>query len=139
VSVRQRLPATRHSLTHKARIIVDPDNRSEDVRLYITAGWDAQNILREFFLEGELDIVRAYDDWAISCSILLQSLWTSDDLVLKFIETNRPPHGKCVVDEHQGDTRIRSCLSIPDYTVRWLGLRFGSNSLKERLVLERRL
>lgn len=121
---RVRLPETRRGLTHHAEIV----SGLETIDLYITTGVYPDGSLGEFFLEGDRDEVRAYDDWATSCSILFQCGWPVDEFVEKFAFIRRPPAGMV-----KGGKEIPLCLSIPDYAARWIGGHYGTEELRRRI------
>jgi ribonucleoside-diphosphate reductase alpha chain len=118
--MRERLPDTRRSVTHKVTIggktevyfIIGlyPDGRPGE--LFIRVGQDGSTI-------GGLA-----EQWAIAISMLLQTGTTMKEIARKFGHTRFEPAGFTDSDE------IREAKSITDYVVRWMERRFDDERVQ---------
>jgi len=117
--VRRRLPATRHSLTHKFAI--------EGHEGYITAGLYDDGSPGEIFVtmakEGST-LSGMLDAFATSISLTLQYGVPLHDTVQKFSHMRFEPSGRTENPE------IPVALSIVDYIFRWLASQFLSEDEK---------
>lgn len=114
---RRKLPDTRASVTHKFKI--------GGVKAYLTVGLFEDGSPGEIFLNvgkqgSTLDGMM--DSWAVAVSTLLQHGVTVEELVQRHGGTTFPPQG------FTGNPAIPNATSIPDYVVRWLGLRFAGGA-----------
>ncbi len=112
---RQKLPAERHSLTHRFSIA--------GTEGYLTVGMYADGSPGELFIkmakEGST-LSGIMDGFAMSVSIALQYGVPLKALVDKFINTRFEPAG------YTGNPEIPFAKSILDYVARWLGGKFIS-------------
>jgi len=118
--VRRRLPATRHSVTHKFAV--------EGHEGYITAGTYEDGSPGEIFVtmakEGST-ISGMTDAFATSISLALQYGVPLHDLVNKFSHMRFEPSGRTENSE------IPVAQSLVDYLFRWLASQFLSEDEKE--------
>lgn len=127
---RTKLPMTRPGVVHHVEIF-PTEAPFEPVDIYIITGQREDGSLGEFFLDGRVDGIGIYDNWATASSIMFQCEYSIDDWCRKFAFTRRQPAGMC-----KGEDRLRSCSSITDYVARWIGLHYGSEDLKKWILGE---
>lgn len=110
---REKLPATRQSLTHKFRV--------GETKCYLTVGMFPDGRPGEIFLRASRQgstVGGLLDTWAMTFSNALQHGMPLEELIDMHEGSRFEPDG--LTD----DKDIPSCSSIPDYVVRWLELRF---------------
>jgi ribonucleoside-diphosphate reductase alpha chain len=115
--MKNRLPETRRSVTHKA-VIHSAEGR---IKFFITVGLYADGRPGEVFItcdETGSTLDGFADCWAIAISMLLQTGTTLDQLVEKFAYQGFEPSGRTDCPE------VRRARSVVDYTVRWMEARF---------------
>jgi ribonucleoside-diphosphate reductase alpha chain len=137
--MRERLPNTRKSITHKFVLrSPNPSGKTGKLLIYITVGLYNDGRPGEIFYtinasgeenktpkEVETDILyyetlRGWSkQWAIAISLCLQSKIPLTKIVEKFSHQDYPPQGMT------DNPDIPMCKSIVDYTVRWVEKIFG--------------
>jgi ribonucleoside-diphosphate reductase alpha chain len=120
--MREHLPATRKSITHKL-VLQHQKVGGKMIRLhvYITVGLFPDGKPAELFLQldNSEDTISGFCKvWAIAVSLCLQSGVTLDKLCEKFLYQDFPPHG------FTENKDIHSCTSIVDYVMKWMKLQF---------------
>ena len=127
--VRRRMPAERAALTHKA--VISDVTTGGSFSFYITAGVYPDGSLGEVFVRGigkEGSTVQGLlDAFATMWSIAMQYGAPLDVLARKFAQVKFAPYGPTENPE------VPSCVSLIDYIVRWLAVRFGSLELRAEL------
>ncbi len=138
--MRERLPDTRESLTHKCVIhSLFPSGKVRKINVYLTVGIYADQRPAELFYvinvsglkeeegdgkERDPDVVyyetlRGWSkQWAIAISLCLQDNVPLSKIIEKFSYQDFPPSGMTENPD------IPTCKSLPDYTVRWMEMRF---------------
>lgn len=114
---RERLPATRQSITHKAQVA--------STEFYITVGMFEDGRPGEMFItiakEGST-MSGVFDSFGIAVSMLLQSGWTIEQLSRKFIGSTFEPQG------HTTNQDVPIASSIVDYIFKWALQEFGKGA-----------
>ena len=121
--MRERLPDTRNSITHKAVI-----HSSPNVEFFITVGLYPDGRLGELFLtmnDVGSDLRGWLNVWAVAISLCLQSEVPLEKIIEKFAYQQFDPQGMTDCED------IRITKSIPDYVVRWMSATFAPKSEKE--------
>ncbi len=120
--MRERLPNTRKSLTHKFVLQhLQGNGKIVRIHLYIIVGLYPDGRPAELFFtvnKGDESLQGWCNMWAIAVSLCLQSGVTLDKLCEKFLYQDFPPHG------FTENETIRSCTSIVDYVMKWMNQRF---------------
>jgi len=118
--MRERLPDTRPSITHKFVLRYGrPNNKTERLHFYLIVGLYPDGRPAELFItlnNGNEMIAGFCKVWAIAISLCLQSGITVDKLAEKFSFQSFPPDGFTESDE------IKTCKSAVDYIIRWMNL-----------------
>lgn len=126
--MREHLPPTRNSLTHKFIIrYVRPNGKTERLHFYIVVGLFPDNRPAELFItlnNGNEMIAGFCKVWAIAISLCLQSGITVKKLVEKFSFQDFEPKG------FTENPDIKTCKSCVDYVVRWLEKEFPQKEKK---------
>jgi ribonucleoside-diphosphate reductase alpha chain len=115
---RERLPATRKSVTHKV-VINDQQSGAHDI--YIIVGKYEDGRPGELFIKiGKWGstLNGLMDDISIKTSQLLQYGIPLSEIAEKSIGTNYIPNGPT------DNKDIPTCLSIPDYIFKWMVKEF---------------
>lgn len=116
--MKKRLPATRHSVTHRG-IIHAKEGRT---KFFITVGLYDDGKPGEVFITCDQSgsTLDGYSDsWAIAISMLLQTGTTLEKLIEKFARQGFEPSG-------QTDCQaVGYAHSIPDYVCRWMQSEFA--------------
>jgi len=116
--MRERLPDTRRSVTHKAVILWN----GKRVKFYITVGFYSDDRIGEVFLEFDQSgsLLDGWADaWSTAVSMLFQNQETLETLVNKFGRQRFDPQGMTENPE------IPFVSSVPDYVMRWMEREFG--------------
>lgn len=110
---KRHLPATRTSITHKVTVMSDQGDSS----VFIIVGMYDTGEVGELFvnLGKQGSTLRgALDCWARMVSVALQWGVPLEDVIDKFKSVSFEPSGKT------DNPEIPSCMSVVDYTMRWL-------------------
>jgi len=110
---RERLPATRKSVTHKVTFHTE----AGVVKFFFTVGFYKNGRPGELFLhmdEGGSTLDGFADAWSIAVSMCLQSGVALENLVEKFSFQDFEPKG------FTDNPEIRSARSVVDYVIRWV-------------------
>lgn len=113
---RQRLPEERRGLTRKF-IILRPDHKDGDLRVYVTVGCYPDGRPGEMFIKADKVgsmASGALDAAAMTTSMALQHGASIHDLASKFKGMRFEPQG------FTGDPKFPMVASILDYIGRWL-------------------
>ena len=118
MTMKNRMPTTRQSVTHKA-VIHSAEGR---VKFFVTVGLYDDGRPGEVFITcdesgGRLDGFS--DCWAIAISMLLQTGTTLDQLAEKFAFQGFEPAGRTDCPA------VRYARSVPDYISRWMQTEFS--------------
>ena len=115
--MRERLPDTRRSITHKAVILWD----GKRIKFFITVGFYPDGRIGEVFLEFDQagSLLDGWaDSWSTAVSMLLQHGETVETLVNKFGRQRFDPQG---MTENDGMPFVSS---VVDYVARWMKMEF---------------
>jgi len=116
--MREHLPETRRSVTHKAVIYTETGR----TKFYLTVGFFEDGRPGEIFItfdEAGSTLDGFADSWAIAVSMLLQSGWSLAALAEKFGYQGFEPSGRT---EAPG---VGLARSVVDYVVRWMAAECG--------------
>lgn len=120
--MRDRLPDTRASITHKLVIRhTKPNGKSERLHFYITVGLYKDGRPAELFItvnNGNETIAGFLRCWSIAISMLLQHGEKIPKLVEKFAYQAFEPAGFTESPDMQ------NCKSVIDYVIRWMEAEF---------------
>ncbi len=128
--MKEKLPDTRESITHKAVILGSPvtcshcagELRKARTKFFFTVGLYADGRPGELFLhmdEAGSTLDGFADAWSLAVSMCLQNGVSIEKIVEKFSYQDFEPKGMV---EHS--TEIRTAKSVVDYVVRWMGKQF---------------
>jgi len=124
---RRKLPVTRQSCT--VHFVIKSSSGDEDG--YLIVGFYENGEVGEFFIkmakQGTLASGFA-DQWAIACSLLLQTGTPLEDLCRRYIGTRFEPSGMSNLPE------CRVALSVVDLVARFLYWRYVRKSLPEDAI-----
>lgn len=122
---RQAMPVDRSGITHKVEIGNPPQEG------YIIANLDEKGHFKEMFLHGFGKEGSTLMGWtqvsALLFSIAMQYGCDLEVLANKLSQMKFEPNGAT------NNPEIPYVRSMPDYIVRWLALRFGTDELNARL------
>ena len=107
------LKPTRNSLTRKAKI--------NDIKFFITIGWDKEGQLRELFIKADDPQLQGWGNAVgILWSLCLQADVPMERICKKMVGQSFEPSG---FTKHEG---IGFAKSIVDYIAKWMMLEFES-------------
>ena len=110
---RQRLTATRPSVTHKLILSLN----DEPLTFYFTIGFFPDGKVGEVFIIVDQDcdgLGSAYHSLGIALSMLFQSEWRVRQIAKKFANIKSVPNG------FTGNAAVPNAQSVVDYLVRWM-------------------
>ena len=122
--MREKLPDTRRSITHKAVILSEKDGKLDRVKFYITVGFYPDGRPGELFMhmdEAGSTLDGAADSFGITVSFSLQNGVTWAKLLEKLAYQQFNPQGMTENPD------LRFVKSYVDYVMRW-----GALELKKR-------
>lgn len=123
--MRERLPETRRSVTHKGVVWAEREvcphcgreTRESRHKFFFTVGFYADGRPGEVFMhmdESGSTLDGFADAWACAVSVCLQAGVPFEDLVRKFAFQEFQPAGRTE------DESVRNARSVVDYAMRWL-------------------
>jgi len=123
--MREKLPDTRRSITHKAVILSEKDGKLDRVKFYFTIGFYPDGRPGELFMhmdEAGSTLDGMADSFGIMVSFSLQNGVTWSKLVEKLAYQQFNPQGMTE------NPKLRFVKSVVDYVMRWGELEFGGNA-----------
>jgi len=123
--MREKLPDTRRSVTHKAVILSEKDGKLDRVKFYITVGFYPDGRPGELFMhmdEAGSTLDGSADSFGITVSFSLQNGVTWAKLAEKLAYQQFNPQGMTE------NPALRFVKSYVDYVMRWGELEFGGNA-----------
>lgn len=121
---RRKLAKERRSLTHKARVGGTP--------IFITVGFYQDGGVGEVFIKGAgkhgSTMTALMETFGAMMSIALQYGAPLDAVCRKFLDERFEPFGET------DNPAIPEAPSLIAYTVRWLGVHYGSDELRRELA-----